>query len=205
MDVEAAISTIDRAIAYTQPLRRRTEGITWVLFGLSSALFVFSYVWIWDRGYDTSYRLMLVWLVGYAILAIGPGLLVWRVASVAGEGYAIDTKRVAAAAILVGVLLVALNYALWGIFGATRLAIALNIVGFGGAVWAGLAIGQWSRLSSTGRRDTCVLAATMALVGFALVYILRADATTVGLDALIFVTTMGLMPTAAGLWRLARG
>lgn len=203
--MRTAVSTIDRAIAYTQPLRRRTEGLTWVLYGMSSALFAISYVWMWEKGYDYSFRIFFVWLVGYALLAIVPGLLAWRIASIAGEQYSIDARRVATAAVLVGVLLIAVNVGLWSVFGETRLAIALSIVLLGDATWAGLAIAQWSRLSDSGRRDTWVLAGLMAAVGVALVYILRADATTVDLDVLIFLASLCVIPTAAGLWRLARG
>lgn len=203
--MRTAVSTIDRAIAYTQPLRRRTEGLTWVLYGMSSALFAISYVWMWEKGYDYSFRIFFVWLVGYALLAIVPGLLAWRIASIAGEQYSIDARRVATAAVLVGVLLIAVNVGLWSVFGETRLAIALSIVLLGDATWAGLAIAQWSRLSDSGRRDTWVLAGLMAAVGVALVYILRADAATVDLDVLIFLASLCVIPTAAGLWRLARG
>lgn len=203
--MRTAVSTIDRAIAYTQPLRRRTEGLTWVLYGMSSALFAISYVWMWEKGYDYSFRIFFVWLVGYALLAIVPGLLAWRIASIAGEQYSIDARRVATAAVLVGVLLIAVNVGLWSVFGETRLAIALSIVLLGDATWAGLAIAQWSRLSDSGRRDTWVLAGLMAAVGVALVYILRADATTVDLDVLIFLASLCVIPTSAGLWRLARG
>jgi hypothetical protein len=205
LDVKTAISTIDKALAYTQPLRRRTEGLTWLLFGLASAIFPLSYGWIWENGFERHYRLILVWLAGYALLSIGPGLLAWRIASIVSEDYRIDPKRVAATVSVLAVLLVGLNFAFWGLFGATQLSVALNIVIFGGAAWSGLALGQWARLSQTGRRDTWLIGAAMALAGAALVYLLRADTTTVALDVMIFVISMGAIPAVAGWWRLARG
>lgn len=205
LDVKTAISTIDKALAYTQPLRRRTEGLTWLLFGFASALFMLSYAWVWEKGLDRTYKLLLIFLAVYVLLSIGPALLAWRIASVMSEDYRIDTKRVAATIGILAVMLVAIDLALWTNLGETRLNIALSIVIFGGAPWLGLGLAQWSRLSDRGRRDTWIVAATMAAVGFALVYALRADASTVDLDMMIFAVTNAAIPAAAGLWRLARG
>ncbi len=37
-DVRGAIETIDRATSYDIPLRRRTEGVTWMVWGLATAV-----------------------------------------------------------------------------------------------------------------------------------------------------------------------
>lgn len=205
LDVKAAISTIDRAIAYTRPLRRRTEGITWVLFALSSALFVFSYAWAWDNGFDPTYKLILAWLAGYALLAVGPALLTWRIAGVMSHEYAIDAKRVVATVAVLGALLMALDLALWLTLGESPLTIALTIALFGGAAWAALGVAQWSRMSASGRRDTWIIGGAIAALGFALVFLFGADASTVALDVVIFALSTATAPLAAGLWRLARG
>lgn len=204
LDVETAISTIDKAMSYTQPLLRRTEGLTWLLFGLASALFMFSYAWVSEKGLDPHYNLLLLFLVGYAFLSIGPALLTWRIASVMSDAYRLDARRVGATIAILALLLVASNVALWMTLEDTQLNIAMSIVIFGAAPWTGLALAQWSRLSERGRRDTWILGATMAATGFALVYVFRAGATTIDLDMAIFAVTNGAIPAAAGLWRLVR-
>lgn len=203
--MKAAISTIERAIAYTQPLRRRTEGVTWALFGLASATFAFSYVWIWKNGYDPQYRLILVWLVGYTLVGVGPAMLSWRIASVMDEAYSVDSRRLVASIVVAGIALIGIDLALWSFFGETPLSIALNIVLLPSAVWAALGLLQWGRLSQAGRRDTWILAGVMALVGFSLVFLLGANAATVDLDVAIFAAASGAIPFLAGVWRLARG
>lgn len=192
-------------MGYTQPLRRRAEGISWVFFGLASALFAFSYAWLYQNGYDPTFRLMAVWLIGYALFGAGPALLVWRLADVMEPGQAIDGKRVAASIAVLATTLVAANWALWHVLGETQLTVALNISIFGLAPWVGLALVQWPRLSTNGRRDTVLLGAAMALLGFVLVFALDAGVTTVNKDILVFVASNGAIPLFAGLWRLAKG
>lgn len=223
LDVKTALATIDRGFSYTAPLQRRTEGISWILFGLAG-LFLLSYVvFVPSATSENNWRWFLVWLAGYAFLVTGPALLAWRVASVVEARLAMDARRVALSIVVLAVGLVALDYAIWVPLGPSsdekavgRLILALNVVLFGGAAWAALGVAQWMRMSQAGRRDTLVLGATMASLGFALVYILRLELaafdpahpgfeTNRTLAALCFLVAFGLIPLLAGLWRLAKG
>lgn len=223
LDVKTALATIDRALAYTAPLQRRTEGIAWILFGLATPLFVFSYLWLMQNGYDPHSRWLLAWLTGYAFLATGPALLAWRVASVMDQAYAIDVRRVALSVVGLAVGLVVVYFGIWIVLGPAsdreaiaRLILALHLVLLGSAAWATLGVTQWSRMSQVGRRDTLVLAAIMTFVSLALVYAFGVDtrsidadlvggSTSENLSGVIFVMAFGLIPLVAGLWRLAKG
>lgn len=225
LDVKTALATLNRAFDYAAPLERRTEGITWIFFGLVSSLFMFSFAWSWQQaGWEPPalYRYLVAWLAGYAFLATVPALLTWRVAGVVQEGYAVGARRVASSMALLALALVAVYYAIWMTLGESsdgpavaKVILALHIVLFGGAAWAVLGVAQWTRMGRQGRRDTLALGAIMAVACAALMVPLRVEpgglnvlhpAFTIVVNhaALVFVLAFGLVPLLAGLWRLAK-
>lgn len=222
LDVKTALATIDRALRYSAPLQRRTEGIAWIFFGLATALFWTSTAWFWQGETVPHYRWVLVFLAGYAFLATGPALLTWRVASVVDQRYAIAGRRVGLAILMLALTLGTAYYAIWIILGGSsdtpivaKIILALHIVLFGSAAWVGLAIAQWVRMSATGRRDTIVLAAIMALVALVLLIPLRIEAGGLSTDhpgfqdvmnftGAAFLVAFGLIPLLVGVWRLAK-
>lgn len=205
LDVKTAVATLDRALAYSGPLQRRTEGITWILFGLTTALFGVYYTWLSETGRDPSLRWLAPSFIGYASLCLGLPLLSWRVAGAVISDYVVDAKRVFAGIMVLAVVLIASNFVVWSLLNEyPRFSIAFNGALAEGSAWAILGLAQWSRMSASGRRDTLVLGAAMVVVGFVLLYVFGTEVGTLGANTLVGVIAFCALPMAAGVWRLVR-
>lgn len=204
LDVKGAVATLDRALAYAGPLQRRTEGITWILFGLSVALLAVTSAWISETGRDPHYRWFALAIAGFALLGFGVPLLSWRIAGAVKSDYVVDARRVVAGILVLAVFLITANWAVWTLFNEYyRLSVALLAALFGGSSWALLGLSHWSRMTQRGRRDTLLLGAVMVLSAV-LLYAFVAEVDSVGPRTLVATVVFSAIPVASGIWRLVR-
>lgn len=195
-DVRSAIETIDRAASYDTPLRRRTEGTTWMVWGLVGAM-----AYLLDEPLPS-----LPWQVVLAILTIGWPVLgvlatsaVWRIAALSRPALGPQAKRLTAYAALGSAAIAILFMAAWITFELSG-SYVLTAAALAGLPWAFLTLVQWSRMSDEGRRLAVAIGIGMVTLLFAFVVALGADVPT-----LVPPTIIGGVPFAFGAWHAMRG
>lgn len=196
-----ALTTIERALAYDAPLRRRTEGLTWILFGLASALVATSYVSLTAAGVSWS-AFYALWLGVYPLIVLGGALLAWRIPGVLHGGVALEARRIVTGAlVLAAVLFVQTEVAWWR--GPSALGSAFGTMSAVVVPWAFLGLVQWSRLSGLGRRLTWAVGGVMAVTAAAALLWVEGPAGEAD-DAFVFALAAGGIPFLAGVWHSLR-
>ncbi|HVM46000.1 MAG TPA: hypothetical protein VM582_08710 [Candidatus Thermoplasmatota archaeon] len=198
-EVRDAIATIERATAYDAPLRRRTEGVTWIVWGLASAVVLLTISALMDLpGWQPPYAALAMWpLIGLAGISA-----VWRIAALSAPALGSDPRRVVRAALLAGAAAVALGTLAWYAYVWTgTYAVSSGIFAF--LPWALANGAQWRRMTDAGRRIAIVAGIVMAIGGplIASAWPMVPSA----LDILVLAGLLGGVPFAIGLYRALTG
>jgi hypothetical protein len=210
MSVETALRTLAESMRREDALRARTEGLTWMVWGMAflplvlvwpAALYLLGDVPLW-----ANFALLPPWILLGAVASYA----VWRTAALAETSLA--ERRQAGWRVVLGYLGVLLAISLVG----SVLAFAgllpythpdVIAMCYAGLVW--MVTGAWNPfgLSATGRRVSVVVGAIAFVVAVALIPVLgamaRPDANA--LAPLAALLTLGGLPFAAGAWQALRG
>ncbi len=207
LSTEEALATIERATGYEEPLRRRTEGVTWILWGLVTAGIALGFGSVQeffrtDEAPSWYYALNLVGWVAVGALAT---LAVWRIA-----GYqAASLQRHGRRSMLGGVLWLPIVYVVWG---------ALVVLGFGlqeaamiplaiGGAWTLLGAFNLFKATETGRRSLLIIGFSIlaAATVFALWSQTQPSRVTFASSNALIVLAGGGIPFVVGLYQSMRG
>lgn len=208
----ATAQLLERALAYEDSLRGRTEGITWMLWGLVLGAIMFMYAGmgaLYDEAPALRPLLMVLWvpwvLAGAALTAA-----LWRTAALAARAPAFAGPRgLLVAAAWVGAIL--LGFALVAALPHARNPESAPVLALGVA-WLALGATNLLRATPDGRRVLLAVGATLVVAGLALVLALPApaygapdEAQARFLQDLLRGGLVALVPFAAGLWQALRG
>jgi hypothetical protein len=203
LTVEQAVATIEAARQYEEPLRRRTEGVTWMLWGLVTAGLFAS---------GTALGLV----VGFSHPAIALYPFVWLAAGIAGTkavwsiaGVSLPPTREGQRRSLLSILAAAAVVAVaWGVPSALLPEAALPPFALLGnaAPWVVLGLLNPHRATGVGRRAMVAAGAGIALVAL----VTSPLVANAGHAAWDIVTLLGIVaggggPFLAGLWQALRG
>lgn len=219
LSVEDAVATIEQATGYEEALRRRTEGVTWMVWGVVTGGIQMSFTA--GRSFFRPFRdaraggpppgwyeplVILGWLAVGVLLTFA----VWRIASVSAPKLAPKPRRTA----LGGILFIALLYAAiavlsWLAGGMPEALFPLLAIG---AAWLGAGALDVFETTSTGRRTLLVIGAVILAAGAIAVLALpwsgflpyREELTYDAVSPLVILAGGGV-PFLAGLWQTLRG
>lgn len=212
---EAAAETIEKARSYEEPLRRRTEGITWMIWGLVGAgiQLTFSAGHSLFRPYrpETVHTGTAPWfepvvIGGWLLVGMTLTLAAWRVASLNTPRLSPKPKR----AVLGGALFVALLYGSWGLMQwlAGGMPQALFPTLAIGAAWLGVGALDLFETTPTGRRTLLAIGGIVLAAGVLAALVLPwsglgPDAGRLSFDVTAPITILvgGGVPFLAGLWQ----
>lgn len=205
---EQAASTIEQARSYEEPLRRRTEGVTWMIWGLVPAGLQLSFDATDAYGATLPGWMDPVLSLGWMAMGLLFTFAVWRIAVLDAPGLRESRWRslLGVAAIVPGVWLV--------IGGVSALAASagldvdhtyLALVGLASA-WTLLGATNPFQATPRGRRTLLAIGATMILVatlipfsgGFAGLPLWK-------VQRLSLIVVAGGIPIVAGLWQNLAG
>ncbi len=207
LSISEALDVVDRATHFTQPLRRRAEGITiaawgFILMGIALSsgvmndLHGFMHAGGWKRWIS-----MFTWLP-WTVFGILFTLAVWRMAEVSLrnplEGRRRSWKTYAA---WFGVMLVLLILMVF-VVPVAQAGIAVGVVGI---IWLGVGGLGLYNATRQGRRTVLVIGTVMLLVGIVYGSITGAN-NDLGWKyyTIVAVLTNGLVPVLGGLWQALR-
>lgn len=204
--VEDAVRTIDRATAFAEPVRRRSEGVTIALWGLITACVILTsavaddiygafHAGFWGRVVSST-----LW-IPWALIGVLGTLAIWRVAEVS-SGQPVPGRRRSPGAIL-GVFAILCATVILVVM--MPIAAAGLAVSFIGILW--LAVGALDIYKATpaGRTTLVGVGGTLIVAG-AIYGALTFDSMTLAWRHFeAFGTlTAGLIPIAAGLRQALR-
>lgn len=203
---EQAAATIEEARGFEEPLRRRTEGVTWMIWGIVPAGIQLSF----DAAGDYMTHGWPGWvdpliLLGWPLLGIAMTYAVWRIAVLDKPGLSRHRWR----SLLGAVLWLPLVYAGIGLtvllFGIGWEGAFLPLVGIG-ASWLVLGATNAFKATPTGRRVLVAVGAIILAValGIAASVDITSDLGT-DLTQLAAIFVAGGVPILAGLWQSIRG
>lgn len=192
-----AVATIDRVSALEEPLRRRTEGVTWVVWGLVTATFLATQAALGDAVPWEVW--LLVWLPAWLGVGVLGTEMVWRIASLTASTLAPDARRTGVAFLLGAMALTAIMTAVYPFSGPDYVPQLVTLLVL---PWAFLAAVQWRRLTDAGRTLTLVLA--VVILGLGVPTTLGFGALSYG-SALLVALVAGGVPFVAGTWWTLRG
>lgn len=215
LTLQRAVETIDRANRFEEPLRRRTEGVTWMVWGLVTmglALGANHFnLWTYESGLQHRFsQVALLALWGLAWLGLGLALsaAVWRIAGIAAPGIGPTARRSAlasAGALAVGIGVLAGLAVLAGL-GQRPLPWSAQMLPIGAAWWvAGVA--NLRRMTPLGRRVTMAIGVTIALLAVASALLVGPGyGRGTGSEAWMAIAAVtGGVPFLGGLWQTLRG
>lgn len=203
---EEAAATIEKAAGYEAPLRRRTEGVTWMIWGLVPAGIQLSFDAAWSY-VEHSWPGWLdpVILLGWPILGILMTFAVWRIAVLNQPGVRVHRWR----SVLGAVLWLPVVYAAMGVTflvsGIGWHGAFLPLVGIG-VTWLVLGATNAFKATPTGRRTLVAIGAVILAVAVAIYA--SVDITSqpgTDLTTLAAILVGGGVPVIAGLWQSLRG
>lgn len=203
---EQAAETIERARSFERPLRRRSEGVTWMIWGIVPAGIQLSF----NAANSYVHHPFPGWLdplilLGWPLLGVLFTYAVWRIAVLDRPGLSRHRWRsLIGAALWLPTVYAAMGLAVW-LLGLGWHGAYIPFLGIG-AGWLVLGATNAFKATPTGRR-TLLAIGTLLLataVGIGLTVDLASD---FGRDltqlAAIFVA--GGVPFLAGLWQSVRG
>lgn len=208
LSVQAALDAIEQASGFTEPLRRRTEGVTIAWWGLITATIVLS-----NGILDDVYRFhhaggwkflasSMNWLP-WAGLGVAGTHAIWRVAELSVRRPEPGLRRSWKVMLLWGLGMIGLVLGLALVVPVAQAGVAIAVVG---AIW--LTVGELDLYKATpvGRRTLLVVGALILVAGATY------GAATASDNALgwryftpVATLTVGLIPVVAGLWQSLRG
>ncbi len=202
---EEAAETIEQAQGYEEPLRRRTEGVTWMVWGLVPAGIQLSYDASLDYIHGFPWWLNPLILLGWALIGILFTYAVWRIAVLDRPGVREHRWR----SILGGALWLPIVYAGMG------LAFVVTDVGWQGAflplvgiglTWLVLGLTNVFKATSIGRRTIVAVGAAILLVATTIAILVDlSSAMGRNLTQLAAIFAGGGIPFVAGLWQSLHG
>lgn len=207
LTVAEAVETLDRATAFAEPLRRRSEGVTIALWGFVSACIVLSNgvlddaYGFYDAGGWRRAVSSLLWVPWAAIGVLGT-VAVWRIAEVSARRREPGRRRSPAVLLAWFAVLVALVFLIAVVpHGAAGFAIAVV-----GVIWIAVGTLDVYKATPTGRRTLVAVGTGIVAAGVAFGWLTRATPHA-GWDHLeaVGTLTIGLLPIAGGLWQALRG
>lgn len=201
-NVHEAVETIGRATAYDMPLRRRTEGVTWMIWGLATAVVFLAFSTLDPTRFVSWIPIIVLW----PLLGIVGTSAAWRIAALSRATLAPQASRMSTSAIVIMVGL------------AIALVVSLAVTGGNGPSppllasvltvlpWAAFAALQWRRMTPGGQRTMVWTGVSMFLAMLAILqFVMVPDAEHAPANLLIAVALLGGPPFALGLWRTFRG
>lgn len=202
MDARSAARTIDVLASLEEPLRRRAEGIVFVVWGLCTTGFLTSLQTSWHVGVAPSSLPANVLLVVWLGVAAAVNLAVLRLAGVAarqgprwGQG-----ALVAGLGVLVGLFV--LGAILERIVGNSPVLVIIGLC----APWGVAAALRPQRMTSTGRRVLAAIAAAFVVSAVALSFAFPHDEPRAWTLMFAWLSVLGgLFPLIGGLWQALRG
>jgi hypothetical protein len=204
LSLEQAVRTIDAARQYEEPLRRRTEGVTWVLWGfVTFALLSFGSALELLR---LPFSSPAYYLYPFALLGLGIAgtKAVWSIAGVSLPATRAGTLR-SAAGLALAVAVVIVVFTLTFYLVPVRAMPAFILFGLG-TPWLVLGTLNPQRASRTGRIVMIASGAAMYAATLALLSALPEDH-DVGfhLMAVMGAAVGGGAPILGGVWQALRG
>ncbi len=199
LTAEEAASTIAQARSYEEPLRRRTEGVTWMIWGLVPAGAQLTidalprYTGTYQGWMDT------IPILAWVAVAVLLTYAVWRIAAFQRSVLDPRVRRTVAAALFWLPLVAAVVGASWWIAGT--LAVGHDPVLFGvGVAWLVLGATDAFGTTGTGRRVLLAMGALVLLLTG--VFLLAGGP---GPSSLRLILVGGSVPFLAGLYQTLRG
>lgn len=200
--VHEAVEAIGRATAYDMPLRRRTEGVTWMVWGLATAVAFLAFTTT-DPTRFVSWLLMIVL---WPLLGIVGTSAAWRIAALSRATLAPQASRMSATAIVIMVALALALVAALAITGGQGPSPLLMASAISVLPWASLAVLQWRRMTPGGQRTTVWTGVAMGMATLLLLeFVIVPDGEHFEANMLLSLALMGGLPFALGLWRVFRG
>lgn len=208
---ESAVQTIEEARGYEEPLRRRTEGVTWMIWGLVAAGIQLSFSALSSLfrpytppGVKASEGLagtlvVPVWVVLGILLTVAA----WRIASLKASDLSVRPSRVALGALVfVGVL-----YGVWFLLDLAGLPEAIFPVLAIGAAWLSAGLSGILGTTEMGRGTLVAIGALVVLLGlgalaaFTVGGLAPNGRLTYDVTAPVTLLVAGGVPFLAGLWQ----
>ncbi len=205
-----AIGAIEVALRHEQALRSRTEGLTWIIWGLVMAPLVL--VWQWPVVYQVvvgvSWVLATFLWVPWFLLGAAATWALWRTAAIASPS--MEERPQAGLRVTLGYLLFA--GIVWASLWFMAVSPSPNTIAMFtiGTVWLGFGALNPFHMTTIGRKVSLAVGALTLVVGLALVLAL-ARAPSGGqevshhLETLVTLSTLTLLPFIGGLWQALRG
>lgn len=202
LNVQGAIDTLEKALAYDAPLRTRGEGLSWLVWGLAFCLVALVTSGRVDWPLWVSYAVVIpLW----ATVALVGTSAVWRLAGIARPALSPSPVKVAIGVAGVAGGLFVLNWIGFAVLNATGSAAILALV-MPSVPWGLLGWVQWSRLSAAGRRATVALGVLMALLFLTYVeFVMTGEYFWDAVGVRVITGIMGGIPIVVGLaWTFRR-
>lgn len=215
MTASQAWATIDEAIRFEEGLRSRTEGLTWILWGLVNAAIFLSYEAVSTLYYgagaplatsaDPAQQRSPWWVGGLWVpwIAVGAAATyaLWRSAALSSDAVR-DRPPRHALAVVAYVAFIFVGWAIAVVALPDRAESVYPMLGLGTA-WIVLAVLDPYRATATGRRVAGVVGVLIISFGVVVALVIPADWHNV--SGLVAALITGTVPLVAGLWQSLRG
>lgn len=215
MTARQAWATIDEAIRFEEGLRSRTEGLTWILWGLINAAIFLSYEAVATLYYGADAPLATTadpaqqrspWWVGglwvpWILVGAAATYALWKSAALSSR-HVRDRPPRHALAVVAYVAFIFVGWAIALVALPDRAESVYPMLGLGTA-WVVLAALDPYRATVTGRRVAGAVGVLIVAFGVVVALLVPPDLHNVsGLSAALVT---GAVPLAAGLWQSLRG
>lgn len=209
-DALAALPELRRALSFEGSLRSRTEGLTWMLWGLVTAAIFVSYDWAGQAFDEMPWWAEWLWAWWVAAGSAFTWAL-WRTAALTAG---VDARRPAGFAVtMLFVGAGALGWALALLVVRTPQGDQVVPLLAVGTAWLAAGVLGFARATPLGRRVLMAVGAAILLLGALLLALYPGDASwhspasETARDALRAgrLLVAGLVPFLAGLWQATRG
>lgn len=199
-----ALPLLHRALSYESSLRRRTEGITWSIWGLVLALIMLMYAAMGDLGDTPPWWINALWVPWILVGSVLTWAL-WRTAALSLGAH--ERGPAGAWVTLAWIAALVAGLSIFSLPARVPDPESLPLVAIGIA-WLLAGATNLFRATDEGRRALILIGAVLCALGIALAFTLPhpdgADAVRFGLDVLR-ASAMALVPLAVGLWQALRG